>query len=41
MAAFVSLTILSLSHFQSSRMLPKDSLSGPGAFFTYEEHWAG
>jgi len=34
MAAFARLMILSLSHFQSSRMALKDSLSGPGAFFT-------
>jgi hypothetical protein len=34
MAAFVSLTILSFSHFQSSHMAPKLSLCGPGAFFT-------
>jgi hypothetical protein len=34
MAGCVSLTILSLFHFPSSRMAQKDSLSGAGAFFT-------
>jgi len=40
MAAFVSLTIISFSHFKSSRMALKDSLSGPSAFFTDSENRA-
>jgi len=39
-AALVSLTILSLSHFQSSCMAPKDSLFGPSAFLTDYEYKA-